>query len=72
MVGIMTDTDESWKYEKSCWVAYKIRACGSPTVYWGPFATFIELTEWADKHSLVVSAVELKDPNSDTETWWYP
>lgn len=63
-------TPIDWRDEKSCWIAYKIRAFNSPTVYWGPFTTWRELEAWATEHVLDVSVVEVKNPQSDPGTWW--
>ncbi|MGA0848621.1 MAG: hypothetical protein ACO3RX_01600 [Chthoniobacterales bacterium] len=63
-------TDDSWKHEPSRWIAFKTRAFDSGTIYWGPFSTYAELEEWANRNEIAVSVVELKDPNSDPADWW--
>lgn len=63
---------DAWKHEQSCWIAFKSRGYNGSTVYWGPFPTYNALEQWALAQSLAVSAVELKAPDSDPSTWWYP
>ena len=62
--------DESWKYEKSCWIAVRGRGSMGPDVYWGPFETYADIEDWAKTLNFAVGFIELKDPDSDESTWW--
>lgn len=52
------------------YVAVRHRAAGSPSVYFGPFDTWDELTAWADQTGFPVQVINLVDPESSRDGWW--
>ena len=57
--------------EQPLYVATVHRAFGAPSVYFGTFVSLDALKSWCDTHGLAVSILELTDPNSDPDTWWF-
>lgn len=53
-----------------CYFAVKNRASGSPSVYWGPFASEAEVTKWAVKHRVQVGVIEALHPETPESKWW--
>lgn len=51
-------------------IAVRNRAAGSPSVYFGPFATWSELVAWLDSVGFVCEVWNLTDPYSPRDGWW--
>jgi hypothetical protein len=49
------------RYTGTC-VAVKNRAAGSPSVYWGPFASIEDVQAWSTSHGVSVGVILLEDP----------
>lgn len=55
---------------KSTYIVVKNRAAGSPSVYWGSFASVEEAERWATKHRLIAGVIEVRHPDTPEHEWW--